>query len=111
MRTIYHQPVGAPRPKRGDLVQSNIGDRKRERTWIILSVHTLPTRFCDHMGITAQRTRIWAERWWEIEPELRNRLYRNAERHGGQRVHPHYRFPTKEKLTFEEHMRRGSTPQ
>lgn len=105
MKTVYHQPVGLARPKRGDLLQSNIGD-KRERTWIVLAVHVLPTRWCKEMGITAQRTRVWAERWWEIEPDVRRACYRSAERAGGQIVHGWQAFPTKRKPTFEQHMRR-----
>ena len=85
MKTIYHQPDNELRPKRGDLLQTNMGDR-RERTFIILSVHVLPTRWCSEMGIVAQRTRLQAARWWEIEPEMRQALYRSAERAGGQLV-------------------------
>lgn len=103
MKTIYHQPENDIRPKRGDLLQTNVGDR-RERTFIILSSHVLPTRWCAEMGITAQRTRLTAARWWEIEPEMRQALYRSAERAGGQEVYGFKRFPAKKKRTFEELM-------
>jgi hypothetical protein len=104
VKTVYHQPPGDPRPKRGDLLQSNIGN-KHERTWLVLAVHILPTRWCHEMGITAQRSRVWAERWWALEPEMRMTLFRSAERAGGQMVHPFQRFPAKRKPTFERLMR------
>lgn len=91
---------GSTTPKRGDLVRTNIGDA-RERTWIVLHVHPLkPTK-----GVP--RCRFWAERWWEIEPELRMRLYHSAERNGGQRCIDVKRHPPKRRTTFEEGMRRG----
>lgn len=107
MKTVYHQALDESRPKRGDLFQSNIG-KPKERTWIVLSVHILPTRWCDEMGITTQRTKVWAERWWEIEPEMRVRLFQSAERNGGQVLFPFVRFPAKKKKkpNFEEYMRR-----
>ena len=105
MKTAYHTPMGWERPKRGDLMQTNVGD-KRERTLIVLGTHILPARFCKEMGIAAQRTRVWAERWWELEPEIRLALYRSAERSGGQTVHFFQRFPAKRKPTFEQLMRR-----
>ncbi len=108
VKTVYHQPVGDIRPKRGDLLQSNVGDR-RERTFLVMGVHVLPTRWCKEMGITAQRTRLWAERWWEIEPAMRLALYRSAERAGGQQVHSFRRFPAKRKPSFEGYMRRNAT--
>jgi hypothetical protein len=83
MKTTYHIPTSHHRisPKRGDLVQSNIGS-KRERTWMILSVR-------------------------ELEPETRMRLFRSAERHGGQHVYDFARFPAKRKtVTFEQLMAR-----
>jgi hypothetical protein len=106
LRTVYHQPIGESRPKRGDLVHSNVGDR-RERTVMVLAVHVLPTRWCPEMGIEAQRTRVWAARWWELEPEMRMALYRSAERNGGQLVYLFERFPPKKKRTFEDLMRRA----
>jgi hypothetical protein len=104
VKTIYHQPEGERRPKRGDLLYTNVGGR-RERTWIILAARILPTRWCAEMGITAQRARLWAERWWEIEPEMRMALFRSAERAGGQVAFGFQRFPAKRKPTFEQHMR------
>lgn len=105
MRTIYHQPIGEARPKRGDILQTNVGDR-RERTCLILGTHILPTRWTPEMGIDAQRTKLWAERWWEIEPDVRVSLYRSAERNGGQVVHGFKRFPANKKPKFEQCMRR-----
>jgi hypothetical protein len=105
MRTIYHQPIGTPRPKRGDLIHSNVGD-KRERTLLAIGTRVMPNRWCSDMAITAQRTMLWMERWWQIEPETRMALYRSAERHGGQRLHTFKRFPAKRKPTFEQHMRK-----
>ena len=92
---------GSGLPKRGDLIQTNIGDR-RERTAIILRVHKLrPTR-----GVP--RCKIWAERWWQVEPDLRLRLFQSAERNGGQGVIRFRRYkPVKRKKTFEAWMRRG----
>lgn len=108
MKTTYHQPLGAERPKRGDLLQSNIGT-KRERTWLILGARILRIGFCKHVGVTTQRTKLWAERWWEVEPETRMALYRSAERRGGQVRHDFYRFAAKRRPTFEQHMRRISS--
>lgn len=69
-----------PLPKRGDILQTNVGDR-RERTFLILSARRMkPTM------PRVPRFRIWAERYWEIEPETRLRLFISAERNGGQRV-------------------------
>ena len=86
------------RPKRGDLLQTNIGD-KRERTWFILRAKPLkPTK-----GVP--RFKIWIERWYDIKPELRVKLFESAERHGGQAVINFRRYPTKKKrLTFEQLM-------
>jgi hypothetical protein len=108
MKTNYHQPLGFPRPRRGDLLQTNPGDR-RERTMIVIGARDLKTRWCKEMELTAQRTRVWAERWWEIEPETRMALYRSAERHGGQLVHTFKRFPAKRKPTFEKYMRQETS--
>ena len=91
---------GSPIPKRGDLLQSNPGN-KRERTWFVLSVHTLkPIK-----GVP--RCCIWAERWWEVEPNLRVMLFRSAERRDGQQVIQFKRYPAKRKrsMNFEQYMR------
>jgi hypothetical protein len=92
------------RPKRGDILQTNIGDRKRERTLLILRTHRLkPIN-----GVP--RYSVWAERWWYMEPDMRMRLFESAERAGGQLVIL-FRRPTKTKdkkkekknLTFEQY--------
>jgi hypothetical protein len=85
-------------PKRGDLLHTNGGSR-RERTCLILKVLPLkPTA-----GVP--RCRVWAERWWEIDYDLRLRLFLSAERNGGQRVIHFKRYNPKKKI-FEQHMRR-----
>lgn len=79
---------GSAVPKRGDLLQSNVGDR-RERTWFVLAVHPLrPTK-----GVP--RCRLWIERWWDVDADLRMRLYQSAERNGGQLVVTCMRYPVK----------------
>jgi hypothetical protein len=93
--------AGGGAPKRGDILQTNIGDR-RERTFLIIKTRRLrPIN-----GVP--RYSVWAERWWEFEPELRVRLFESAERSGGQKVIEFSRYPAKKKsLTFEQHMRRA----
>lgn len=107
MKTTYHIPFDEdhPAPKRGDLLQSNIGT-SRERTWLILRVKELYPRHCPQMGgVVTIPYKIWAERWWDIEPELRVKLFRSAERAGGQECHGFKRFPAKKKArTFEQLM-------
>ena len=90
-----------PAPKRGDLVHTNIGN-KRERTWFILHAHRI-NRIV-HVNDRERALRdlvprfdLWMVRWWELEPEQRMRLYRSAERNGGQHVHHFYRYPPKKK--------------
>lgn len=106
MKTTYHIPVvNNIAPARGDLLQTNLGDR-RERTWFILSVKRKAPRFCRDMGCITDRFELWAERWWEIEPETRMALFRSAERRGGQITWPFHRFKAKpKKRGFEEVMR------
>ena len=88
---------GEPLPKRGDLVQTNVGSR-RERTWFVLRVKaTKPIK-----GVP--RGLVWIERWWEIEPALRIRLWNSAERGGGQNVIHFRRYPQKKKKKFEQLM-------
>lgn len=110
MKTTYHIPMmsHAPDPKRGDLLQSNIGKRT-ERTWFVLSAKEIPVRQCREMnGVWTRRFKLYAERWWDLEPQTRQRLFRSAERAGGQQVHTFYRFPAKKKAnTFEEYMGAG----
>jgi hypothetical protein len=107
MITTYHVPFthDDPIPKRGDLLQSNIGKRT-ERTWLILKVRELPLKECKEMGgIVTFRYKIWAERWWELEPRTRVLLHRSAERAGGQVLHGFKRFPAKRKArTFGQFM-------
>jgi hypothetical protein len=79
----------AMRPlKRGDLVQSNVG-QPRERTWMILRAK--PTKG------KPRRFQVWMARWWELEPEMRMRLYESATRNGGQQVIFFRRYPAKKK--------------
>lgn len=86
-------------PRRGDILQTNLGDR-RERTFLVLKVHRL--RPMD--GVP--RYSVWAERWWEIEPDTRKRLFESAERSGGQHVIRFVRCTAKtEKRTFEDLLR------
>ena len=87
-------------PKRGDLLHTNLGDR-RERTWLILRVKRLRPTVAHH------RVKVWAERWWQLEPEFRIKLYRSAQRNGGQHVIHTKRYPPKKKRSFEQYMKRG----
>jgi len=106
VRTTYHIPsfVDHPAPKRGDLLQSNIGKRT-ERTWFILSAKELQQRTCQEMGgIITRRWKLWCERWWDIEPPTRIRLFESAERNGGQQVITFTRYPAGKKKSFEELM-------
>lgn len=93
---------GSPVPKRGDLVQTNVG-KQRERTWFVLSCRQLkPIK-----GVP--RAKAWIERWWELEPQFRMRLYQSAERNGGQNVVRFYRYPAKKRrLSFDAYMRLGT---
>ncbi len=87
-------------PRRGDLLHTNVGDR-RERTWFILKVRRLRER------IGVPRCKVWVERWWDVDPELRMRLYQSAERNGGQGVLNLKRYPAKKKArSFEHYMTR-----
>ena len=100
MLTIDMQDGGSP--KRGELIESNIGHRK-ERTWMVLSVHRVKRK---ELGVP--RYQVRAVRWWQLEPEMRVALYRSAERNGGQRVIEFKRYKAKrKKQTFEEYIRRG----
>jgi hypothetical protein len=77
-----------PGPKRGDLIQTNVG-KPRERTWLVLSSRHM--KRAKH----PRRFKVWMGRWWELEPEMRLRLYHSAERNGGQRVLHVWRYPAK----------------
>lgn len=85
-------------PKRGDIVQMNVGDR-RERTWLILKIKVI--RKTD----SSKRYRVWMARWWELETDLRLALYRSAERNGGQKVIFFKRYAAKRKKSFEDYMK------
>lgn len=96
---------GSTWPKRGDLMQTAIGTRK-QRTWFILRAVPMRTE--------KLRYRIWRARWWEIDPDLRMRLYRSAERNRGQTTwyaHPQKRNPRprKKRMDFEDFMKRKVT--
>lgn len=97
MSKIFIDMLNGGSPKRGDLLQSNVGDR-RERTWFILKSEPLqPVKGVPRFG-------LWIERWWDLEPELRIKLWNSAERRGGQQVIPFRRYPAKKKKTFEQYM-------
>jgi hypothetical protein len=102
MPFIDFQP-GDPAPKRGDLVQSNVSHRgnKRERTWFVLRVRRMK-----HKSGAGPRYDVFMVRWWELEPEMRMRLFWSAERAGGQRIITFHRYPAKRRQTFEEYMAR-----
>jgi hypothetical protein len=91
-------------PKRGDLVQTNVGDR-RERTWFVIKA-----RHLNRSQSPFPRYELWTVRWWEIDPETRQALFRSAERHGGQQVLQYRNEPLKQKAkkkySFEEYMQR-----
>lgn len=79
------------KPKRGDIMQTNVGDR-RERTFMILRAHRSL-----RMPKGVPRYHVWAERWWEMEADFRMRLFRSAERAGGQQVVMFTRYRAKTK--------------
>jgi hypothetical protein len=87
-------------PKRGDLVQTNIGTR-RERTCLVIRVRRLKPKISDF------RVNVWAERWWELEPDFRMRLHNSAERRGGQSVINFLRYKPQKKPSFEQYMKRA----
>jgi hypothetical protein len=59
---IYDMPWNDPAPKRGDLVQTNIGDR-RERTWIILrAVWMRRARVRETPAAILRRYKVWMAR-------------------------------------------------
>lgn len=84
-----------PMPKRGDIVQTNVGNR-RERTWLVLHAHRV-NRIVHSSRDLIPRFKLWAARWWELEPDFRMRLFRSAERNGGQQVIFFYRYKAKKK--------------
>jgi hypothetical protein len=90
----------APRPKRGDLLHTNVGDHRRERTWLILRARHM--RRAKH----PRRYQLFAARWWEIEPDLRQRLFLSASRNGGQVLWHLQRYAPKKRRTFEDYLQR-----
>jgi hypothetical protein len=85
-------------PKRGDLMVSMVRQRQR-RMWIILAVRQVKPQK------DVPRFKIWMERWWQLEPDLRVRLWQSAERAGGQQVIQFTRYPAKKKRkTFEQYL-------
>jgi hypothetical protein len=89
---------GDPAPKRGDIVQTNVGDKKRERTWLVLKSRKVRSQ------TFSSRYQVWMGRWWQLETDLRLALYRSAERNGGQRVIFFKRYPAKRRKSFEQYM-------
>jgi hypothetical protein len=92
-------------PKRGDLVQVRLKDRRAMRTYLVL-------RSCEiRRKVKGQlpRYKLWAVRWWELEPEMRLRLFASAERRGGQSEWFFSRYPAKKKRTFEQYMRQSNS--
>lgn len=85
MKITIDMSPGDPAPKRGDLLHTNLGSR-RERTCLILRSR----RSRSH----ADRFKVWAERWWQLEADFRARLFRSAERNGGQNLIGFLRYPT-----------------
>jgi len=53
---------------------------RRQRTFLVLKIHSVKP------ATGTQGCSVWAERWWEIEPELRMQLFRSAVRASGQQV-------------------------
>jgi hypothetical protein len=88
-------------PKRGDLIYTNC-DGPKQRTWMILRVRKIARRTDAPLGTVKPRYEVWRVRWWELEPEFRIKLYRSAERHGGQ----DFWKPEPPATTFED-LRRG----
>jgi hypothetical protein len=76
--------------KRGDLLYSNAGN-KRMRTWFVIRAKRM------RRSKRPYRFKVWMARWWEIETDMRNKLYQSAERAGGQNVIYLKRYPAKKK--------------
>jgi hypothetical protein len=91
---------GSPGPKRGDIVQTNVGNRK-ERTWLVLKSRKISRK----ASTSYPRYQVWMARWWHLETELRLALYRSAERNGGQQVISFKRYPAKRRRGFEDYMK------
>ncbi len=76
-------------PKRGDIIQTACGT-KRERTWMVLR-----SRKVKRKG--SPRYKVFMARWWELEEDMRMKLFRSAERNGGQIVFWFQRYAVKRK--------------
>lgn len=98
---MWMELIDGGTPKRGDLVQTNVGNR-RERTWIILKARRMGRRKCKNGAISPPRHNLWMVRWWELEPETRIRLYASATRNGGQTVFHLKRYPPTRRKTKEQ---------
>ena len=105
---VMNVPAGEA-PKRGDLLQTNCGDR-RERTWFVLHAHRI-NPVVRNVQVWRDwnekpRFKVWRARWWELEADFRIRLYRSAERRGGQVI---WRPEPEPGKPFED-LRRKSRP-
>lgn len=80
--------IADPTPKRGDIVQTNVGN-PRERTCLVLRSRRSKSR--------PRRFHLWIERWWQIERATRIRLMRSAERNGGESAFCFHRYGPKKK--------------
>lgn len=90
---------GCPVPGRGDLIETAL-ETKRQRTWFVLG-----TKRMSPAADGTPRVKLWIERWWDLDPATRMRLFKSAERRGGQVVIPTRRIPAKrKKQTFEQLM-------
>ena len=91
-----------PPPKRGDLMQSNIGDR-RERTWIIARVRRIKRKDSN----ACRRFEITLYRWWTLSVKARQKLCSAQMRSlfNVQSVFELYRTK-RERQTFENYMGR-----
>jgi len=86
-----------PPPKRGDIVQTNVGN-PRERTWMILRARKIRrSAGATPIGQVVPRFDVWMARWWELEADCRMRLFRSAQRAGGQNVIYFRRYQAKKK--------------
>lgn len=92
---------GTPGPRRGDLLQTAYRTPK-SRTWFVLRSVLVRRRAGN------PRYKVTAARWWELEPEMRMRLARSAERRpGGQHVVFVDSLTKKKKRpTFDDYIRR-----
>ena len=88
---------GGPGPKRGDIVQTTV------RTYLVLRSRRIRRKDPS----APPRYGLWMVRWWQLEPDMRQRLGDSAARRAdGQRVYYLKWYPRKKK-TFENYMKRG----